>query len=177
MDKSSNPGKSVRRTKYFGFFSKPVDANSIPDAETRKKLQKDAAENLSCINSEERQRRRVAGYIGLILTAGAFVSMTYMKVSPYICGAVCYIPVVASYGFILQARDGLCNIAQLGLWDVDGSGMQKIEDRSLAEKILKRVKQSNKTILMQSAMITLISVLLSKYTMQALLVSPNSSVN
>jgi hypothetical protein len=38
---------------------------------------------------------------------------------------------------------GLCNIAQSGLWDVDGNGLRKIDDPNLAASILRRVNDMN----------------------------------
>lgn len=38
---------------------------------------------------------------------------------------------------------GLCNVAQSGLWDVDGNGLTRIEDPNLAQAILQRVNAMN----------------------------------
>jgi hypothetical protein len=41
-------------------------------------------------------------------------------------------------------------VAQGGLWDVDGNGLQPIEDASLAKAIRDKVNQFNKEKLIQS---------------------------
>jgi predicted RND superfamily exporter protein len=43
----------------------------------------------------------------------------------------------------VSAETGLCNVAQKGLWDVDGQGLTKVEDPILARRLLDRVNAMN----------------------------------
>ena len=46
-------------------------------------------------------------------------------------------------------------MAQAGLWDVDGSGLQPVGNKDIADKILKKVNSMNLDIGVKSAAVTL----------------------
>ncbi len=47
-------------------------------------------------------------------------------------------------------------MAQGGLWDVDGSGLQKIQDTGLATAILRKTNEMNKAIGIKAVSLTVI---------------------
>ena len=52
------------------------------------------------------------------------------------------------------------NIAQGGLWDVDGTGIKKIEDQGLAQAILDRTNKMNTRIGVQAVGLTVVLAVL-----------------
>jgi hypothetical protein len=137
------PGKAITN----GVFAVPVDESKKVSEEVATKLRVQASQDLVNIGAEERTRRDVLGtYIGLL--AGAYLVWASLfaddgGISGHLLRLLAILPVFIAGGYKASARTGLCNVAQAGLWDVDGNGLQKIENQSVAQAILTKVNNFN----------------------------------
>jgi hypothetical protein len=143
-------GKSLA----FGIFQTDVDECLVPPEAVQESLRKKASEQLVNIDENERERRRFVGLMSLLVTVAGYSALN-IEHGSLLAKAVClYIGISFSLAYLRSAELGLCNIAQDGKWDVDGTGLQKIPDRTLAQQILKRVNSMNIQIGLQSVIIT-----------------------
>ncbi|KIZ05055.1 hypothetical protein MNEG_2904 [Monoraphidium neglectum] len=108
-------------------------------AATRKTLQLQAAVNLTNISGDERAARGRAGKALLVVAAAAAAAAAALHLGPGARAAALGVPFWLGYSLIESSRQGICSIAQAGAWDVDGCGLQYIEDASLASKIRAKV--------------------------------------
>jgi len=124
---------------------------------------KQAAIDLINIGPEERERRDKAGTICLYTSAiYAFLTAVILDqgdINGHIVRFTIILPFFFGYAFKQSAKFGLWNIAQAGLWDVDGNGLSTIEDPKLAQALLKKVNDFNvSTALQVLALVLLFSV-------------------
>lgn len=108
-------------------------------APTRKLLQLEAAANLTNISAQERAARGRAGKALLAAAALAAAAAVALHLGPGARAAAVGIPFWLGYSLVESSRQGICSIAQAGAWDVDGCGLQYIDDASLAAKIRSKV--------------------------------------
>jgi hypothetical protein len=127
---------------YFGVLQRdvPCDCDLSEDERAARRVQ--AARDLVNIDQEERDRRQMAGTIGAVLTAVLAASLLVSHAGPLTRLAIDP-PFALSYGYLMSAKEGLWNIAQASVWDVDGTGMQKIEDDGLAQRLRDKVNAFN----------------------------------
>lgn len=143
-------GKSLA----FGIFQTDIDECLVPPEAVQESLRKKASEQLVNIDENERERRRFVGLMSLLVTVASYSALN-IEHGSFLVKAVClYIGISFSLAYLRSAEFGLCNIAQDGKWDVDGTGLQKIPDRTLAQQILNKVNSMNIQIGLQSVVIT-----------------------
>ena len=136
-------GKAI----IYGPIAIDVDESKRVTDEESFQLRKVAAENLQNINKDERERRANASKIAAVVTAvyasAATLLWDHGGFEGHFLRFLTVIPMFLAFGYSKSAETGLCNIAQAGLWDVDGNGLRKIEDPNLAQAILQRVNNMN----------------------------------
>jgi hypothetical protein len=103
IEKSFTVGKSVT----WGVLMKDVDSSNTPDESTMAKLRKMASENLTNIDSTERDRRKFAGQIGILASAGIYACMLFFHVGLIYRIIGLYFPVAFSIGFYKSGENGL----------------------------------------------------------------------
>ncbi|GHP05633.1 hypothetical protein PPROV_000438300 [Pycnococcus provasolii] len=126
------PPNSNQTVKY-GVLKADVDVAAIPDESTQAKLREEAAKSLTNINADERERRKQIGTYVLAATAVAAIAMLVTHASPSTRATIA-LPLFFGSGFYLSGG---------GVWDVDGTGLQEIEDKSVADAILQKVNNFN----------------------------------
>ena len=142
IDSGFKEGKSIA----WGVLQRDLDEADVPNKKEREKRKKEAAKELVNIDSNERNRRKIAGSVGAVFSTVLYGVLVTTKVSTITLGLSMYFPVALSLGFIESGRKGLWNVAQGGLWDIEGAGLQKIQDRNIAQAILARTNNMNKDI-------------------------------
>jgi len=144
-------GKSIA----FGMFSKEVDNEMFVSEEEAIKRRANAAAELVNIDMEERYRRKQAGDFLTVVSAVYILWATLIADDGGFVGhlirAASFFPVFFAYAYKQSAKLGVCNIAQAGMWDVDGKGMSKIEDPAVARALLDKVNQFNLVSFVQVA--------------------------
>lgn len=144
-------GKSIA----FGMFSKEVDHGQVVSEDEAIKRRANAAAELVNIDMEERYRRKQAGDILTVVAAVYILWATLIADDGGLLGhlirAVSFFPVFFAYAYKQSAKLGVCNIAQAGMWDVDGKGMRKIEDPAVARALLDKVNRFNLVSFVQVA--------------------------
>lgn len=107
----------------------------------------EAMEKMTNIGKEERRRRDQVGNILIPLTAGYAVVAALLLDDGTTVGRLArfaiVVPLFLTRGYKLSAETGLCNVAQKGLWDVNDTGLTKIEDPTLARKFVDKVNAMN----------------------------------
>mmetsp|Transcript_15543 Transcript_15543/g.27634 ORF Transcript_15543/g.27634 Transcript_15543/m.27634 type:complete len:220 (+) Transcript_15543:58-717(+) len=91
---------------FFGVFQRDVDASSIPSDQERATLRAEAAASLTNIDMSERDRRRLAGTVMSVLTAGLAVGLIVGQ-APTLTRFAIAPPLFLSYGFLASAKSGL----------------------------------------------------------------------
>lgn len=136
-------GKSV----YMGPFGVDVDASNRVTESQASAFRQQAACDLRNIGPDERARRDKAGDVMTALSAAYVVWAALIADDGSIIGHLlrfmAAVPIFFAIGYKVSAQKGLCNIAQSGMWDVDGNGLSKIEDPELASAILNKVNNMN----------------------------------
>lgn len=129
----------------WGVLSKEVDPSELNDQSAealarRAALKEAAAADLVNIDPDERSKRKTiatgAGVVALLVATGLTVGDV---TNPLIRGAAMYVPLAIMYGFYGSGQQGLCGIGQAGAWDVDGTGVDKIEDTNVALAIQAKI--------------------------------------
>ena len=130
-----------------GVFTAPIDESTAPPIEERLKLRDEAAKNLRNIGMTERERRNQIGTIATYVSAAYVVWASLIAdeggFGGHLLRFLAIVPIFAAAGYKTSAKEGLCNIGQAGIWDVDGTGLSAIPDKSLAQDILERVNKMN----------------------------------
>ena len=108
-------------------------------AAARRTLQLAAARDLTNISADERARRGRAGRAMLAASAALAAAAVALHLAPGARAALVGVPFWLGYSLAESQRQGICSIAQAGAWDVDGCGLQYIEDATLAGKIRAKV--------------------------------------
>lgn len=98
----ADQGKQI----YFGVFQKDVDPSSIPSSDEREALRSEAAESLTNIGIAERDRRRQAGLVMSVLTAGLALGLLAND-APTLSRFAIAPPLFLSYGLLASAQTGL----------------------------------------------------------------------
>jgi len=98
----ADQGKQI----YFGVFQKDVDPSSIPSSDEREALRSEAAASLTNIGMAERDRRRQAGLVMSVLTAGLALGLLAND-APTLSRFAIAPPLFLSYGLLASAQTGL----------------------------------------------------------------------
>lgn len=135
------------KTLMYGPLAFDLDEATKTSMEQAQKLRELAAESLVNIGPAERERRNQAGTVMLALSA-IYISWATLfaddgGIGGHILRFLGAIPLFFAVGYKVSAKRGLCNIAQAGLWDVDGNGLTQIKDAKVASTILNEVNQMN----------------------------------
>lgn len=97
-----NAGKSIA----FGVFQRDVDAAAVPSDDERAELRRVAAEELTNIGAEERDRRRLAGAACSAATAALGAALLAAH-APAAARLALFAPVYVSSGFLASSETGL----------------------------------------------------------------------
>jgi hypothetical protein len=147
IDSQFKLGKSIQ----WGVLQKDVEDSAIPSEKERKERRATAAKELVNIDDKERTRRKTAGLVGTAFSTVLYSGLLLAgKTSFFTLASVMYIPVAFSLGFFESGRKGLWNVAQGGIWDVEGAGMRKIKDINIANALLAKTNQMNFDICKQA---------------------------
>lgn len=103
IDSGFKEGKSIA----WGVLQRDLDESKIPDLQERKKLRAQASKELVNIDNAERNRRKLAGSIGAVISTVLYGVLVTTKVSTMTLGLSMYVPVAFSLGFIESGRKGL----------------------------------------------------------------------
>lgn len=103
IEKTFTVGKSVT----WGVLMKDVDPSSVASEATRASMRKTAGERLMNIGISERDRRKLAGTVGAVLSAGIYVGMLYFHVGLLSRIVGLYFPIAFSVGFLKSGQEGL----------------------------------------------------------------------
>lgn len=122
-------------------------------ASESKKLREEAARDLVNISANERERRKRIGQVLAVVTVGAATYLLATGAGPT-TRLVIFPLFFFSFGYLQSARQGLCNIGNGNMWDVDGLGLSVIQDSELASKIRDKVNDMNVKGLLISAAVT-----------------------
>ncbi len=140
-------GLKEGKTITYGVFAKDIDQTIVISEAEALRLRKEAAGKLENIGMEERNRRDQAA---TIMWAVTFLYAVWASlfaddggVAGHVLRFLVILPSFLALGYKRSAETGVCNIAQAGLWDVDGAGLKKIEDPSIAQAILDKVNSMN----------------------------------
>jgi hypothetical protein len=140
-------GVKEGKTVYYGPMAVDVDPTKRVSKEEINRLRKQAAQDLINIGPEERQRRNQAGNVMAAFTALYIIWASLIAddggAGGHILRFLAFFPAFLAVGYKVSAQQGLCNIAQAGVWDVDGSGLSKIDDPNTARAILRKVNKMN----------------------------------
>jgi hypothetical protein len=135
----------------------------------------EAMQQMTNIGVEERRRRDQVGDVMIPLTAAyALLSALVFddgSITGHLARFAIVVPLFLARGYKVSAETGLCNVAQKGLWDVDGQGLTKVEDPILARRLLDRVNAMNiQNGLQATAIATLFAALPKSMTQSAAIV-------
>lgn len=84
----------------------PVDLETVPSEEERARRREVAAAQLTNIDTDERERRKLAGGAMSVVTA-ALAAYLLASHAPTLSRAAIAPPLFLSYGFLASARTGL----------------------------------------------------------------------
>lgn len=130
-------------------------ASSELDSQRSEELRKLAASQLTNIDVPERSRRKILGIVLLSITAVVDIWLVVEKAGFWSRFATT--PLLAfGLAYFASGQAGICNIAQSGMWQVDGKGLSKIQDQDLADRLLQKVNRFNLTLIVGSLAIALI---------------------
>ena len=135
------PGKSMA-------FGIPIgtDKSRETSIEQIAQSKSELARNLMNIGMEERERRRQAGNIFVAVTAvyalWAALIADHGDFQGHVLRFMTFLPMFFALGYKESAKQGLCNIAQRGSWEVDGI-IQAVDDPDLARALLEKVNELN----------------------------------
>ena len=140
-----NTGYRMTLFPFVGKVEKAKDDDLVPSDLKEKRnaeLRSLAASQLTNIDMTERTQRKILGgaFFVIVLLLDGWLVMekagfwSRFAVTPLLFFAVAY---------FASGQRGLCNIAQSGMWQVDGEGLKKIEDSDLARRILNEVQRFN----------------------------------
>jgi hypothetical protein len=112
-------------TTYYGPIAVPLESvasSATPfSAEQTAQLRQQAAQQLINIGPDERERRRQAGQVMYVLSAVYIVWSTLWidqgDLLGHLVRFVAALPLFLAVGYQRSAQEGLCNIAQKGVWD------------------------------------------------------------
>jgi len=117
-----------QKQKYKMYYGRPV---AIPGVvKTDPKKESEACSHLCNISPEEIQRRYLIGYVGWALTLAWGFSLVYFNAPRYFRISL-IVPLILA-GFTVSAKSGICGIAYKNVWDPDGAGIRKIENKEIA---------------------------------------------
>lgn len=135
------------KTLTYGVFAQDLDQTVTTPEDVAVNLRQKAAVNIENIGMEERKRRDQVGDAMWVVTfAYAIWSSLFADdggVAGHFLRFLVILPAFLAVGYKVSADKGVCNIAQAGLWDVDGNGLKKIEDPTIAQAILEKVNAMN----------------------------------
>jgi hypothetical protein len=156
---------------YGVLTSDPDTTQQSLSPEEATAARQDAMKLMTNIGVEERRRRDQVGDIMIPLTgAYAVLSSLFLDdggITGHLARFAIVVPIFLARGYKVSAETGLCNVAQKGLWDVDGQGLTKIEDPILARRLLDRVNGMNIQNGLQATGIASLFALLPKATTQS----------
>jgi len=134
------------KTTFYG-PAVQVKESDYPSEEEQDARRIKAKEEMTNIGQDERDRRRYAGEIAYKVTiAYALLSSLFLddgSFSGHLVRFAVVLPLFFAAGYTKSADSGLWNIAQGGFWDVDGTGIRKIEDEDLATAFMTKVNGMN----------------------------------
>jgi hypothetical protein len=134
------------RTTYFG-PTIDVDEKDFPSEEEQQARREKAEEEMFNIGQDERDRRRRGGEIAYkVAAAYAIASSLFLddgSFEGHLARFGIVLPLFFAFGYTESADRGLWNVAQGGMWDVDGTGIRKIEDQDLARAFMEKVNAMN----------------------------------
>jgi len=108
----------------------------------------------SVISPDEKDRRKILSYLSGLIFVITLSALIFFNV-PRIYRIVLFVPILATYIFQQQSRNGMCGISLKGSWDPDSCGIRKIEDDDLREKIMRKGSQFFKTSFLYAAILTI----------------------
>jgi hypothetical protein len=156
----------------YGVLTSEPDTNQqsvSPEEATA--AREEAMQQMMNIGVEERRRRDQVGDIMIPLTAAYAVLSALIfddgGITGHLARFAIVVPLFLARGYKVSAETGLCNVAQKGLWDVDGQGLTKIEDPVLARRLLDRVNAMNIQNGLQATGIAALFAVLPKATTQS----------
>lgn len=109
----------------------------------RSKAREEAAAKMVNIDMNERDRRKLGGAIFLAAAVLVGAGLVYAEANWVVRSAVVGPLVFLGIALYWSGRAGLCNLAQAGMWDVDGAGVSEIEDKELAARMKAKVNKFN----------------------------------
>ncbi|GKY99236.1 hypothetical protein MPSEU_000878900 [Mayamaea pseudoterrestris] len=161
-------GKSI----VNGVFTAPVSNDSSLSTEERRTRREEATKNLMNIDMTERERRFQIGTIATYASAAYVVWAGLFAddggIGGHLLRFLAIIPILIAVGYRTSAKEGICNIGQAGLWDIEGTGLKSIEDRDLATALLNKVNAMNVKIGLTVTIPVLLFALLPSHTSHAL---------
>ena len=102
-----NSGFKEGKSIAWGVLQRDLDESDIPNDKEREKRKKEASKELINIDSNERNRRKIAGSIGAVFSTILYGVLVTTKVSAITLGLSIYFPIALSLGFIESGRKGL----------------------------------------------------------------------
>ncbi|GMH44175.1 hypothetical protein BSKO_12109 [Bryopsis sp. KO-2023] len=136
----------------YGMFQEDVQVPRAPDGseqtldqyleiskDARSELRKKAAEELVVIDQAERDRRVLLGSIGLGVALVVDIALVVNKAG-FFPRLLSYFPLAFGLSFFAAGKAGMCQLAQGGMWDIDGTGFREIEDEDLAKRIQEKFR-------------------------------------
>jgi len=127
---------------------KTIEAMDDELTEQRRKALRDlATKELKNIDVPEQTRRKIFGAALLAVVLAVDVYLVIDKagfwprfaMTPFFAFGAAY---------LASGQVGICNIAQKGMWQVDGKGLTTIEDKDVAKRLKKKVNDFNTATLL-----------------------------
>ena len=103
IEKQFKIGKKIQ----FGVLQADVNAEDIPDDQTRAALREVATRELVNIDDEERARRTLVGKVSGAIAAVSYFGALYLGLDFVPRTAVTYFPLALSLGFLESGKQGL----------------------------------------------------------------------
>lgn len=108
IDKGFNdPSREGSYRIKFGVLQEKVDPSAVPSAEEQRRRRAVAAETLTNIDQDERDRRQLVGSVCAVLSVALGVGLPAVGVSLPFRFAFELFPVFLAMGFLLSAKEGL----------------------------------------------------------------------
>jgi len=148
----------VKKPRYAMVWARMVKLED-KDIKVDDKLVELAKKGESVISPNEKWRRKMLSYISACIFVIVLGLLFYFDVSK-MYRVVLYLPILATYLFTMQSRNGLCGISMRGTWDPDGCGIRKIEDNDLREKLISKGKKFFRNSFIYAAILTIPFMLL-----------------
>eukprot|EP00210_Caulerpa_lentillifera_P005108 g4880.t1 len=122
--------------------------------ERRRALRELAAKELKNIDVPEQNRRKI---FGTVLLALVFAIDTYLVINKAGFWPRFATTPLFTFGaaYLASGQVGICNVAQKGMWQVDGTGLRTIEDKEVVKKLKQKVNNFNASALIVTLTLSL----------------------